>query len=287
MSSPLQKCRTYRVGPWRRAIPWLLFGPFLLVGAGILIFAKDGENRTIGSVLFIYLGILTFFMHFLIGRARLELSPQGVRLRQIGMNITTSWSNVAGLRLAPGREGIITRESMTGVGAAALSAVRGVGASGVALYDAEQQLAMEECRWIPIEAFRWHLIHGHLRKDIRDLAPEVMELPAAPAPAPDPPPAMPEERRHGWLVFALVLSLAVLAFVLGIQGGARWADIVFATALSIAALLVALRSVISAWQAFRFRSWLSVLFKILLALLVSLWCLMLLAYLLEAMGRGS
>ncbi|MGB3121975.1 MAG: hypothetical protein WBE58_24325 [Verrucomicrobiales bacterium] len=285
MSSPLQKCRTYRVGPWRRAIPWLLFGPFLLIGAGILIFAKDEETRTIGSVLFIYLGILTFFMHFLIGRARLELSPQGVRLRQIGMNLTTSWSNVAGLRLDPGREGIVTRESMSGAGAAALSAVRGGGASGVELYDEEQQLAMEECRWIPIEAFRWHLIHGQLRNDIRDLAPEVMELPAAPAPAP--PPAMPEERRHGWLVFALVLSLAVLAFVLGIQGGARWADILFATALSIVALLVALRAVISAWQAFRSRSWIAFLFLILLALLVSLLCLLLLSYLSEAVGGGS
>ena len=32
--------------------------------------------------------------------------------------------------------------------------------------------------------------------------------------------------------------MAVLEFVLGIQGGARWADILFATALSIVALLV-------------------------------------------------
>lgn len=283
MNAPLQKCRTYRVGPWRRALPWLLFGPFLLFGAGMLIMAKDAETRTIGSVLLIYLGILTLFMHFLIGRARLELSPQGVRLRQIGMNLTTPWSNVAGLRLAPGREGIITRDSMTGAGAATLSAVRGVGASGAALYDEEQQLAMEECRWIPIESFRWHLIHGQLRNDIRDLAPEVMDLPGPPAP----PPPTPKERRRGWLVFGLILSLAVSAFVLGIQGGSRWADILFATALSIVALLVALRAVISAWQAFRSRSWIAFLFLFLLALLVSLWCLLLLSYLSEAVGRGS
>lgn len=283
MSTPLQECRTYRVGPWRRAFPWLLFGPFLLLGAGTLILANDAETRTIGSVLLIFLGILTLVMHFLIGHARLELSPQGVRLRQIGMNLTTPWSNVAGLRLAPGREGIITRESMTGAGAAALAAVRGIGTTGAAFYDREQQLAMEECRWIPIEAFRWHLIHGQLRTDIRDLAPEVMDLPDPPAP----PPPTPRDRRHGWMALGLILTVAVLAFVLRTQEGSLWGDVLFYTALAILALLMTLRAVISASRAFRSRSWFAVFFQILLAVLGSLWCLLLLSYLSEALGRGS
>ena len=49
-------------------------------------------------------------------------------------------------------------------------------AFGEALYDAEQQTLFAELRFIPIEAFAWHLRHGELRADIARFAPHLQEV---------------------------------------------------------------------------------------------------------------
>ena len=172
----------YHVGPWRRAIPWMVFGPMLVLAAGLWVFADSVENRSGGALVFAILTLMVLGLHALISYARLELTAEGVRLRQIGMNLAAPWTDVAGLRLDPGHEGFVTFHPIGGSGAANLAAVRGLGWYFIPIYNKEQQAVIAERRWIPIEAFAWHLRRGRLREDLTRLAPAVQSLPPLPAP---------------------------------------------------------------------------------------------------------
>jgi len=269
VSTPATERRIYHVGPWRRAVPWLIFGPFLLLAAGIGIAADDVESRALGRILVAVLLVLVLGMHLLISWARLELTTEGVRLRQIGMNLTTPWSNVLGLRLGRGRQGIVAREPITGRGAANLAAVRGFGYYGASLYDAEQQAAMAEQRWIPIEPFAWHLQHGRLHDDLKLFAPEIEELPDPPATAPQ----TPAQRRRTWFIFGGIMTLAVTgALVLGL-GPPSWGEHAFPVLWAMLAPLLTLRAIVSTITAFRTGGrFMGVVFAA-FSMLGVLWCL--------------
>lgn len=81
MNAPPGPTRVYHVGPWRRAVPWLIFGPFMMLAAGILIFVPDPESRAPGAMLFVLFGVLALGIHVMIWWARLELNAEGIRLR--------------------------------------------------------------------------------------------------------------------------------------------------------------------------------------------------------------
>ncbi|HEV2747584.1 MAG TPA: hypothetical protein VGW34_09840 [Allosphingosinicella sp.] len=119
----------------------------------------------------LFLIVLPF--QIIIDRTRLELSPQGARLRQAGYELAAKWSDIADIRLQRGREGLITAQPMRNGGAARLALFRGVGIPLIPLYDADQRQLLAERRLIPIEAFAWHLRHGALADDIAGFAPHL------------------------------------------------------------------------------------------------------------------
>lgn len=163
---------TYHIGPWRRWGLWLVVAPMLagllLLGAG----SAPGEARALFlAAALLFLIALPF--HLVVGRARLELSEEGVRLRQAGYALAAGWGDIADVRLERGREGFVTARPMAGGGAARLARFRGVGLRSMPLYDPDQRRLLAERRLIPIEAFAWHLRRGTLARDIARFAPHL------------------------------------------------------------------------------------------------------------------
>ena len=267
----MKRC-IYHVGPWRRAIPWMVFGPMLVSAAGLWVFADSVENRSVGALLFAILTLVVLGLHALISYARFELTAEGVRLRQFGMNLAAPWTEVAGLRLDPGHEGFVTRRPIGGSGAANLEAVRGLGWYFIPIYNEEQQAVMADRRWIPIEAFAWHLRRGRLREDLARLAPAVQSLPSQLAPPANPLSPTARRRRLAILLCALGAILAA-SVMLGLGPPGR-KERVFSVVMALLAPLLTFSAGWSAWNAFRTGARLmGVLFTI-LTLLGLLWCLL-------------
>ena len=151
---------------------WWLMGPIILalVIGGVLFGSAEGKAM-LASAGLVFLIMLPF--QFILGWTRLEFSPKGVRLRQIGYTLEAPWPEVNGLRLVRGSEGFITNTPIAGKGAARLASLRGIGIRGAPFYDAEQQALLAERRLIPIEAFGWYLRRGTLRTDITRFAPHL------------------------------------------------------------------------------------------------------------------
>jgi hypothetical protein len=240
----------------------------LVLAAGLWVFADSVENRSVGALVFAILTLVVLGLHASISYARLELTAEGVRLRQFGMNLAAPWVDVAGLRLERGHEGFVTLRPIRGSGAANLAAVRGLGWYFIPIYNKEQQAVMADRRWIPIEAFGWHLRRGRLREDLARLAPAVQSLPSLLAPR-----ANPVHRgRLIILLFALGAFLAA-SVMLGLGPPSR-KDQVFSVVMALLAPLLTFSAGWSAWNAFRTGARLvGVLFTI-LTLLGAVWCLL-------------
>ncbi len=262
----------YHVGPWRRAIPWMVFSPMLGLAAGLWGFADSVENRSVGALIFAVLTLMVLGLHALISYARLELTAEGVRLRQIGLNLAARWIDVAGLRLDQGHEGFVTLHPIGGPGAANLAAVRGLGWYFNPIYNAEQQAVMADRRWIPIEAFAWHLRRGRLRADLARLAPAVQSLaPLLPPPARPASPAV-QRRQFAILLCALGAFLAAVV-LLGLGPPSRKAQ-VFSVVMALLAPLLTFSAGWSARNALRSGARLMVVLFAILTLLGVLWCLL-------------
>jgi hypothetical protein len=270
----------YHVGPWRRAVPWLIFGPFLLLALATCVFGKTAEDRSVGGILIAILTPIALGTHALISYARLELNPEGVRLRQIGMNMAAPWSDIAGLRLERRREGFVTRNPISGAGAGRLAALRGYGYAGAAMYNEEQQAAMAERRWIPIEAFAWHLRRGHLRQDLAQLAPTVQAIESILVPvegiAATRSASSGKTSAQRWWLIGLICagSLAVAALVSLEVIPQLWTERIFALLLSLIAPLAVFRAGWSARNAFRERSYFVGALFVVLTLLAMLWSIL-------------
>jgi len=152
---------------------WLILGPFVLLGLFLGIIADGGES---GAGFAIVLVIAPFLVawEWLVRWTHLELSEQGLRLRQLGMTLETTWSNIEDIRLDPGREGFVTVEPLEGRGATRLARLRGAGFYGGSMYSPTQQEFMARRRWVPIEPFaRYHLRHGTLARNLARFAPDL------------------------------------------------------------------------------------------------------------------
>jgi hypothetical protein len=247
----MKRC-LYHVGPWRRAIPWLVFGPMLVVAGCLSAFSGSVELRAVGALVGAILALLVLGLHALISYARLELTEEGVRLRQFGMNLAAPWTDVAGLRLDWGREGFVTLRPISGSGAANLAAARGFGWYFNPIYNDEQQAAMAERRWIPIEA--------------------VQSLPPLFAPPASPISPAVQRCRLAILLCALGAFLAA-AVVLGLGPPSRQ-DRVFSVVMALLAPLLTFWAAWHSWSAFRSGArFMGVLFS-LLVLLGVIWCLL-------------
>ncbi|PZR79701.1 MAG: hypothetical protein DLM52_00670, partial [Chthoniobacterales bacterium] len=149
------EARTYHISPWRRWVIWFVFGPIILGLLALGVTSGWAQGQA-----FLFTAACAFVIalpfHFLIDRARLEVSPEGVRLRQTGYQLEALWDNVAELRLDRAREGFVTNAPIPGKGATRLAAFRGVGIAGAPMFSSQQQALLAEQRFIPIEAFAWH-----------------------------------------------------------------------------------------------------------------------------------
>ncbi len=259
--------RVYHVSPWRRWTLWYVFGPIILalvVGSAFLPFESGKPGLiTAGLVFLIFLPL-----DRMLGWTRLELSPKGVRLKQIGYTLEAPWAEVAGIRFGRGREAFVTNTPLAGKGAKRLAALRGFGfRGGLSLYDAEQQRLLAERRLIPIEAFAWHLRRGKLRADIVRFAPHLTEaLLALDAPLPDAthPPELPRKRgrlKPVSIIVGLVVFGVPLALALSPQHIQDWVP-------RGSLPLLTLGAAYSAWSSFRTRAWfLGVFFVLVTAVL--------------------
>lgn len=171
----MSRVRVYHVSPLRQWLLWFVIGP-ILAFLVVLSISSDAADRAAFLIVAGLMMVIALPFDLIVRRTRLELSATGVRLRQTGYELAARWDDIEDLRLTPGREGFVTRAPMAGKGAARLARLRFAGAANVALYDAEQQSLLAERRFIPIEAFAWHLRRGGMREDIVRSAPHLANV---------------------------------------------------------------------------------------------------------------
>jgi hypothetical protein len=202
--------------------------------------------------------------HWFVRKSRLEISPQGVCLREVGSELKIAWSEIIGLRMERGHEGFITAQRMEGRGTERL----GASAGPMQMHDARDMQLLGERRFIPIKAYAFHLRRGDLRDVILGYAPHLKgALDAIPAP---PRALTASERRRNWIVACLVVASLALSVVL-VGKGERWQAWFFTVAYGILDPLVALFAAIGAWHLLRKRNWLLGILTALLAIVMAGW----------------
>lgn len=136
------------------------------------------------------------------------------------------------------------RAPLEGAGPERLAALRHVGAFGAPLYDDEQNALLREQRFIPIEAFAWHLRRGTLAQDVARLAPHVRIGDELTTPA--------RANARGLVLAAVIIAAAIgLALVAPDYGSAT-----VAVLQALAAPLILLGSGINAFRSLRSRAFL-------------------------------
>lgn len=254
----------YHVSPWRRHVSWVIFGPMILLFLGLALIDPASPFMWVAAGFF---ALISISLSLLIRTARLEISPEGVRLAQVGYILETSWPNVIAVRLAPGTEGLVTSEALTGKGVARLAGVSGFGMRGVPLYDEERQALLAQHRFIPIEAFAWHLRKGRqLRTDIIRFAPQLKgEFDASDTVVTDP-----SKDIKPLKVAAILICLLLLGTALALCPPS-WQDSALLSISRIVLPLLSIRAAYSTWNAFRAKaSFLGTLF-LLLTVVLLLW----------------
>ncbi len=189
---------------------WAIFGPFASAMAVAGAISKGGD-QVAGWAVAGFLLLLGTGVHWLVSRARLEVSAAGVKLRQIGYTLETAWTNVETLRMDKGQEGFVTREPIKSRGAELLSSMRGVafGLGRMPIYDGTARQLLRQHRYIPIEAFAWHVRHGELADDLNRLAPHVRTSSAA-APKVKP---TPQQKRQDRIALAVIFGFTAVVLI--------------------------------------------------------------------------
>lgn len=227
--------RIYRISIWRYLVMWWALGPFLLVGLGLAVLGDTANGRLAGVAISSLMGSLLLFWHWLARRARLEISPAGVRVAEVGGSAEASWRDIVDIRLDREDEGFVLAASV-----------------------------------IPIRPFAWHLRRGDLRAQIERHAPHLVAALAALDAPPSKRPLTAAERRANWLVFLVVVGMLGVGAFLVTRGAVAQAWF-FAVGYSIVNPLLALTSGYYAWQLLRRRGWLLGVLTLLLALVMAGW----------------
>lgn len=259
----------YRLRGWRRWLMWWLFGP-VLIGGLLLAPSSDASAATTGGVLALLAGAMLAGWEWLSRRTRLDVTASGLRLHQVGCALDTPWRNVIGFHAQRGSEGFVLAEPLRTPGARRLAFFGGL----AGLHDGTQADRIAECRFVPIEAFAWHLRKGTLVADVSALAPHLAEDLAAVNQAL---PMTPQQRRRSLALGSAIAALIVASAVLGwIQpaGMTRLVD----TAYAMTTPLLVLPAGLACWQSLRARHWGT-------ALLMAVWTLIALAWSLLAWQR--
>lgn len=235
----------YRVSPWRRAVFWCVFAPFLALGLALWIGGDDESTRTAGVTVTLIIGAFLVAWEWLLSRTYVALTVHGVELHQLGMQLRAPWSDVVALSLRRGREGFIVERPLEGRGAARLAALTSIGIGGAPLYDDEQRQRLREQRFIPIEAFAWRVQHGTLAREIARLAPHVQiggEPPVA---------ERTDIKKLAWIGLLVAVALGC-----GIWLPASYMGAAVTVLQALAAPFALLGIGINAWRAWHSRAWL-------------------------------
>jgi hypothetical protein len=216
----------YRTNPLRRFGHWLIFGPLMLLVAVLAVLIRANITGTL-AVISGCLLLPALAIQWLMSRARLDLSPTGVKLTSFGRNLETTWPNVVDMRLDRGREGLITRAPLEGKTAQQMAANCGLTVEDVPIYDDGQRALMAERRYIPINAFAWYLRHRDLGAAIVGLAPHLQSAwaagpqPALKAARQRAQPKTPEERRQDRILQAIVAVIFLIGLAVWAKSPAR------------------------------------------------------------------
>jgi hypothetical protein len=113
LTSSRAEVRVYHVSPWRRWVLWYVFGPLIvgLLFLGLSVGAGERQPFLLTAGL-VFLIALPF--QFLIDRARLEISTEGVRLKQTGYQLALADSARSFTNTGAKRVGSTWLEARTG-----------------------------------------------------------------------------------------------------------------------------------------------------------------------------
>jgi hypothetical protein len=253
--SPEQR---YRLRGWRRWLMWWMFAPLLVVGL-LLALSADAGTGAAGAVLILVAGTMLAGWEWLWRRTTLEVSGAGLRLRQLGYTLEAPWSHQFVWVLA---------QPLQTADARRLGFFSGL----AGMHDGDPAQWLADGRFIPIEAFGWHLRRGTLAADVSALAPHLAAaMSGAGAPAlPTPPPA-PAQRRRNIALGLFIGALVTTSMVLGWTQPALLNGVV-EVAFGVAAPLVALQAGVVTWRTARGRHWAMALLMALSTLVALGWC---------------
>ena len=246
LSSPT---RVYGPSPWICLVFWGLFGPLALGFVAMLFFPAAREAGYILAPLGV---IIAFGVRWFLAGTRLELSPEGIRSRNPGQTVETSWANLSGVLLGGDQPGFTTHEPMEGKGAYRLAAYSGLTINGAPTYDAETRAWVVAQRFIPLKSFGWHLKHGDLVSEVARLAPQV-HLPEALVVARQPKPPGKKPTPAQWLIFVGVM-LSIGGFVVVTSYFPNVGRRCYSALLLLMFLISGLRTFVAALSMFRKRA---------------------------------
>lgn len=257
----------YRLRGWRRWLMCWMFSPMLLIGL-LMAISGDAGASAAGAVLMLMAGTILAGWEWLWRRTVLELSATGPRLRQLGYALQTPWSNIAGLHTEPGREGLILIQPLDTPGARRLASYGAL----YGQYAGDQASWIAHQRFIPIDAFAWHLHKGALAADMAAKAPQLAAaIQALNAPAPAKPAPDPAQRRCNIRLWLFIAALVVASMVLGWKQPAGLGRVID-YAYAVLAPLLALQAALSTWQVARQRLWGMTLLMAASTLVALGWC---------------
>ncbi|HWB02120.1 MAG TPA: hypothetical protein VG796_03785 [Verrucomicrobiales bacterium] len=263
MSDNAGNVNRYLISPLRRSVLWLILGPFLIMGVVMCFFP---DTRLAGIVVGGIMAVFLASWHWLVCYTRLEISPQGVVLRQLGWSLEAAWDQVDHLRMDRGREGFVVNEPMGGKGVRRLASVAGFGYYGTPMYSDVQRYWIQNGQWIPVEPFMYAFRKGPMRDDIERWAPgllarepsgmaerisnntNIVEDGFGDAAGPPRKPANP--RLAVWIGIVVSAAVIVPLAVYDSRSGGSGRGIAFVMAFVIGPLLT-LKAAASCWNSFR------------------------------------
>lgn len=264
--------RVFLIAGWRRWLMPAMFGTFAAGGLALALVDDPGARAAGGFVALLMLACVGFG-EWLIRFTRLEVSADGIDLRQLGYRLRSPWPNVVGWYGRPGRQGFVLAEPLTGKGPDRLAFASGTLINGSPLYDTVQGDLLSQRRFVPVDAFDAHAARGTLAAAVRPHAPRLADAmaaagppwavvgpagtdPGAPAWAPPvPPPVAPMPRSRQVLTWGLVVALIAGSAWVAVTEP-PWAAPAISALLAVAVALGAAGSLYGAWAAARARQWL-------------------------------